>query len=63
MERVAAEGALVPTIWYWEVANSLVMRCRRGLLGPSDVPDILRELGALPIALIRGLPWKAGNPR
>jgi predicted nucleic acid-binding protein len=49
LDRVRDEGALVPTLWFWEVANTLRSAVRRGRLAPGDVSGCLRLLSGLPI--------------
>lgn len=43
------EGAIVPALWYWEVANVLNSAVRRGRLASSEVAVRLRLLSVLPI--------------
>ena len=44
-------GALVPFLWTYEVANGLVMAHRRKRLAESDIATILQSLKALPITV------------
>lgn len=48
-EAVAAEGALVPSLWRLEVANSLVVAVRRGRIGVDIRRSILDDLSHLDI--------------
>ncbi|MHB1326241.1 MAG: type II toxin-antitoxin system VapC family toxin [Thermoleophilia bacterium] len=49
LEKLVAEGAVVPEVWALEVANTLLVACRRGRLTQADVERALRDLDALPI--------------
>jgi predicted nucleic acid-binding protein len=49
LERVRDEGAVVPPLWHWEIANVLLMASRKGRLAQGDVSARLTLLGALPI--------------
>ena len=46
---VAVEGALVPSLWPYEVTNMLLVAERRGRISAADVPQALNALAALPI--------------
>lgn len=48
-EILAVEGAVVPPLWRFEVANSLLMAVRRGRIESSRVAEIFAELGVLRI--------------
>ena len=48
-ERVADEGALVPTLWRLEVANALTLAVRRGRIDADFRDDALRDLAVLEI--------------
>ena len=50
LDRLGIDGATVPSLWYWEVANVLNLGARRGRISSSDVAARLNFLGALPIA-------------
>ena len=50
LEALRDRGAVVPPLWYWEVANVLNAAVRRGRIGASDVSARLSLLGSLPIA-------------
>ena len=49
LERVRDDGALVPALWIWEVANVLTLAARRGRIGGGDVAARLALMTALPI--------------
>ncbi len=49
MERVRDEGALVPALWHWEVANVLTSAVRRKRINVGDASARLTLLSALPI--------------
>lgn len=50
--EVAARGALVPGIWWYEIRNVLVVNERRGRIDASQTNDFLRLLGRLPITVM-----------
>ncbi|CAN5169121.1 type II toxin-antitoxin system VapC family toxin [soil metagenome] len=50
LDRLRDDGAMVPALWFWEVANVLNGAVRRGRLGVTDVAARLALLSALPIA-------------
>ena len=49
LERVRDEGAIVPALWFWEVANVLMLAARRGRIEAADVAGRLGLLSVLPI--------------
>ena len=49
LAAVAASGALVPSLWPYEVTNMLLMAERRGRISTEDVSLALESLAALPI--------------
>jgi predicted nucleic acid-binding protein len=49
LERVRDEGAIVPALWFWEVANVLTLAARRGLINAADAAARLALLSVLPI--------------
>jgi predicted nucleic acid-binding protein len=53
MERVAREGAVVPTIWRYEVANGLQTGVRRKRIEPAYRDASLADLRLMPIELDR----------
>jgi predicted nucleic acid-binding protein len=48
-DRVADEGALVPSLWRVEVANILAQGVRRGRVGLARRNEALANLASLPI--------------
>lgn len=59
LERVAAEGVLVPVLWYFEIANVLVMAERRSRITPADAARLHSLLRGLPVAAEAGTPSTA----
>lgn len=51
IDRVAADGAIVPAIWPLEVANALAVAERRARMTPKDTGRYLTMISALPIAV------------
>lgn len=51
MERLRADTALVPAIWWFEVRNSLIVSERRGRLTAADSAAFLRALARLPVSV------------
>jgi predicted nucleic acid-binding protein len=51
--NLASGGALVPTLWWFEVRNTLIVGERRGRLNATQTAEILAQLAALPISLDR----------
>lgn len=49
LERVRDEGAFVPALWHWEIANVLTMAVRRGRIGAGDASARLSLMATLPI--------------
>ena len=49
LAAVAASGALVPSLWPYEVTNMFLMAERRGRISAEDVSLALESLAALPI--------------
>jgi len=54
-EILAVEGAAVPPLRRFEVANSLLMAVRRGRTESSRVAEIFAELGVLRTSTTLGL--------
>lgn len=54
-EILAVEGAAVPPLRRFEVANSLLMAVRRGRIESSRVAEIFAELGVLRTSTTLGL--------
>ena len=50
MQRVIADGGIVPRIWWYEVRNALVINERRGRISPQQIMDTLADSLALGIA-------------
>jgi predicted nucleic acid-binding protein len=48
-DRVILEGAFVPSLWPFEVANSLTMAVRQRRIAASERNDSLTDLASLPI--------------
>ena len=49
LARLANDEAMVPSLWWFEVRNVLVVNERRGRIGQSDTRRFLSELARLPI--------------
>ena len=49
--RVAANGAVAPSVWLLEVANALQTAARRGRVTPAYLDQSLRELEKLPVEI------------
>jgi predicted nucleic acid-binding protein len=49
LQRVKADGAVVPSLWATEVANGLLQGEKRGRIAWSDCTTVLTTLAALPI--------------
>jgi predicted nucleic acid-binding protein len=49
LDRVQADGAVVPPLWHLEVANVLIQAERRSRLGPGGAEERLAMLDFLPI--------------
>jgi predicted nucleic acid-binding protein len=58
-ERLRGEDAAVPSLWWFEVRNGLVMGERRGLLPEGRTARFLRELSRLAI-IVDGVPDETG---
>jgi predicted nucleic acid-binding protein len=50
LERVRDHGAIVPSLWHWEIANVLTVAVRRNRITASDESARLSLLATLPIA-------------
>lgn len=50
-EQIADQGAVVPSLWRFEVANVLLMAVRRKRIPTSRATAILADLDALPITI------------
>jgi len=53
LERVRTDEARVPSLWWFEVRNTLIVNERRGRLTESDTADFLRGLVRLRVTLDR----------
>ena len=51
LERIASEGAVVPPLWRFEVANALLTAVRRKWIAPSSPAVILGDLACLAITI------------
>ncbi len=51
LDRVRADGARVPSLWWYEVRNALIVNERRRRLTEVDTTAFLRDLSQLRIAL------------
>ena len=51
MERLPADHAVVPTPWWLEVRNILIVNERRGRIGPVDSDVFLDDPARLPIRI------------
>lgn len=50
-DQVAEHGAIVPGLWFLEVANALTIAMRRERISVQERADALTDLGALDIAI------------
>jgi predicted nucleic acid-binding protein len=60
LDRAARDGASVPALWHYEVANVLMQAGRRGRVPDSRIAALLQRLQRLPITTHpapRGLEW------
>ena len=53
LERVRTDEARVPSLWWFEVRNTLIVNERRGRLTESDTATLLRGLACLLITVDR----------
>ena len=58
LARIRTDEALVPSIWWFEVRNALIVNERRGRLPESGTAAFLRGLARLPVTVDR-LPSEA----
>ena len=56
LDHVVEHGAIVPSLWRYEVANGLLSALRRGRTTERAVAQALMGLGRLPIAVDKGQP-------
>jgi predicted nucleic acid-binding protein len=59
IERVAADGAAVPSSWSLEIANGLVMGERRGRVKPAESAVFVAMIEELPIVADRATAARA----
>jgi len=53
LERARTDEARVPSLWWFEVRNTLIVNERRGRLTESDTATFLRELARLRVTVDR----------
>jgi predicted nucleic acid-binding protein len=53
LERIRGDEALVPSLWWFEVRNTLIVNERRGRLTEADVTVFLRGLARLGVTIDR----------
>jgi len=53
-DQVAGQGAFVPSLWVYEVANALATAVRRRRLGRDELARAAHLLSALPIRVVDG---------
>ena len=53
LSRLAEDTAVVPTLWWFEVRNILVVNERRGRVDAAGTAEFLAELDRLPILMDR----------
>ena len=53
LERMRMDVALVPSLWWFELRNTLIVSERRGRLTETDTALFLREIARLPITVDR----------
>jgi predicted nucleic acid-binding protein len=49
LQYIQSAGALVPQLWWWEIANVIIAAERRGRTKLAQADQMLEELAALPI--------------
>jgi len=59
IDRIAADGALVPAIWPLEVVNALIVAERRNRIGRQESTDFIAVIEELPITVDTGTPAHA----
>src|SRR3954451_9186624 len=66
LNRVRTEAAQVPSLWWFEVRNTLIVNERRGRITEADTAAFLLDIGRLPIVIDRTPRWQhdsdAGAP-
>ena len=53
LERIRADEAIAPNLWWFEVRNTLIINERRGRLSEADTALFLRELSRFGVMLDR----------
>jgi predicted nucleic acid-binding protein len=53
LARIRTDEALVPSIWWFEIRNTLVVNQRRGRLTEADTAAFLRTLSRLAVTIDR----------
>lgn len=53
LERLRADDAVAPSLWWFEVRNTLIVNERRGRLTEADTITFLRELSRLGVRIDR----------
>jgi predicted nucleic acid-binding protein len=53
LARIRSDEALVPSIWWFEIRNALVVNERRGRLMEADTASFLRTLSRLAVTIDR----------
>lgn len=56
LAAVVEEGAVVPALWHWEVANVLLANMRRGRIPRESVHWALSMMASLPVRCDDGVP-------
>jgi predicted nucleic acid-binding protein len=51
LERLGRDGAVVPSLWWFEVRNLLLINERRGRIDPVGTASFLADLARLPITV------------
>jgi predicted nucleic acid-binding protein len=51
LERIRTDEARVPSLWWFEVRNVLLVNERRGRIGEADTAGFLRDLSRLGVTL------------
>jgi predicted nucleic acid-binding protein len=59
LERIRSDEARVPSLWWFEVRNTLIVNERRGRLAEADTATFLRGLSRLGVTVDRS-PEEAG---
>ena len=51
IDRLRADEALAPALWWVEIRNILIVNERRGRIAPQDADAFLDDVGRLPIRI------------